>query len=743
MLIPCNFFQETDFVCFDTGYDKFNNYDIDLLLGSSLEDNDSENEGTSDQIQVAEGAQKETQPSAEEATDSEKQTEHHDNDEDFVLDDQSASLPELDVETESPSTSEVESETAATPDANERPTEDTEVVQKNTVESVLENIVLERSETKDIPAKSEEESVAKVDDVSENEPVSISEGVQIPELQTTLGATFDAVATDEDITKNVTPYEEEGSEYGRNPPEDDVDVKVETPLLSFSEEAVTTPAFDYLKKHESPPTIHDDKQEGAEEKNMWTSLGDAVFSVVTGGETTARDLSSEEDEDDDDEEEEATAKVPQSFEEAKEDVEDPASVELPKEPDNIEPVLQDLPSSSVPKDNKETNSDSEKLSYDSADESEGEVIGPEEAWEETLKPTEVGTRLVDPVSQDDASAVPEAQESDLKTAEEPIEHKEEEDEVSIDSDVDDNAGIQDSVATEHSEDLDSELAENKMVNDQELASTETHLDPSTEEMQSENLDVKDDGNTVDLSIPDQIHDHLMTGLVSNKSQPELSVKEPEIHEELLLEELEGDKDTKIEEEEEEELLEDENALSLSQSNDTDSEKPSPETTLPTVSTPEPEYSDSVMRLTLLRDHFTEEKMEQIQKLLGLKNLFKVEAMFSDLDTELQATRRSHAGTTQDIENALEGILEASENTILDDIEKMLDSQGTKHNYDQHMDVSTMDEETEILDDFQELAFSLRQKYSTASDSTPLATEKETDIHQGWFVSYYFTLSIWY
>ncbi|KAG8011441.1 Transport and Golgi organization protein 1-like protein [Nibea albiflora] len=154
---------------------------------------------------------------------------------------------------------------------------------------------------------------------------------------------------------------------------------------------------------------------------------------------------------------------------------------------------------------------------------------------------------------------------------------------------------------------------------------------------------------------------------------------------------------------------------------------SPETI---VSSPEPEYSESVMRLTLLRDHFTEEKMERIQKLLGLKNLFKVEAMFSDLDTELHATRRTLTGThAQDIENALEGILEASENTILDEIEKMLDNQGTKHSYDQHMDTSSMDEETEILDDFQELAFSLRQKYSTASDSTPLATEKPSDIDQ--------------
>uniref|UniRef100_H3DG50 Nuclear pore complex interacting protein N-terminal domain-containing protein n=1 Tax=Tetraodon nigroviridis TaxID=99883 RepID=H3DG50_TETNG len=145
------------------------------------------------------------------------------------------------------------------------------------------------------------------------------------------------------------------------------------------------------------------------------------------------------------------------------------------------------------------------------------------------------------------------------------------------------------------------------------------------------------------------------------------------------------------------------------------------------SSPEPEYSESVLRLTLLRDHFTQEKMEQIQKLLGLKNLFKLEAMFSDLDTELQATRRTHTGDTQDIENALETILETSENAILDEIERMLDGQETNPNYDQNLDSSDVDEETEILDDFQELAFSLRQKYSTVSDSTPLAR----DIAQGW------------
>ncbi|XP_038582985.1 transport and Golgi organization protein 1 homolog isoform X2 [Micropterus salmoides] len=915
--------EETDFVCFDTGYDKFHNYDIDSLLGSSLEENDSENTGKSDPIQVAEGTQEELQPSADEATDREKQTEHHDNSEDLVLYDQSASLSELDVATESYSKPVADSDTAATSDAIERAAED--------------------SETKDAPTKSEVRSVSKDDFVSENEPVSISEGmqipqlkttlgttfdavasdeeitkkvtpyeeeesdyvenppkdeidvevetpllsfseqastpasdsikisegvqipqlkttlgttfdavasdeeitkkvtpyeeeesdyvenppkdeidvevetpllsfseqastpvsdsikisegvqipqlkttlgttfdavasdeeitkkvtpyeeeesdyvenppkdeidvevetpllsfseqastpasdsikisegVQIPQLKTTLGTTFDAVASDEEITKKVTPYEEEESNYVENPPKDDVDVKVETPLLSFSEQPVSTPASDSIRKPESPPTTHDDKPETEEEKSMWTSFGDAVFSVVTGGEKTAQDFSSEED---DEEEEEAASEAPQSFEEAKKNIEKPVSVELAKEPENIEPVLQDPANpSSVQTDNKEMDSDSEKHLFDRDDEDEGEVIGPEETLEPTDEPiphqTEASTKSVDPISQDDTSSIPEAQKSDLKTADEPFGHKEEEEE---DSEVcNSNTDVQDSsVEMEHNEDLDNELAENKEVSNQELASTETQQDTSTEDS-----DVKDEEYTIDDSLSNQIHNYSMTDLESNDGQPELSVEEPESHEEVFTEVWEDEKDP---EEEKEELLEDENALSSSQSDDT-SDKPSPETTLPTALTPEPEYSDSVLRLTLLRDHFTEESMDRIQKLLGLKNLFKVEAMFSDLDIELQATRLSSTGTMQDIENALEGILEASENAILDEIEKMLDSQGAKHSNDQHMD-SGLDEETEILDDFQELAFSLRQKYSTASDSTPLATEKASDIDQG-------------
>ncbi|XP_070705105.1 transport and Golgi organization protein 1 homolog isoform X2 [Pempheris klunzingeri] len=687
--------EETDFVCFDTGYDKFDNYDIDLLLGSSSGENDDVNKETSDQIEVAEG-----------------ETHHHpDKSEDLdkVPDDQSASLSELAVETESPSTKAVESDTTAIPDATGKPAEDTDVEQKDAAQSVLE---------KDTATTSEVESEPEDDSASENEPVSISEGVQIPVLKTTLGTTFDAVTTNDEITTRVTPYEEEESEDVESPPEDDIDVKVEIPLLSFSDEAASTPASDSFKMHESPPTTHDDKPEAAEEKNMWTTLGDAVFSAVTGVEKTAHDLSSEEDEDDEDEEEIPASNTSQSFEEARKRVAESLSVESAKEPDKY---LYDHDDD------------------DDDDDDEEEVIGPAGAREETLQPTdepihhqaEESTVSVDLVSQDDTSALSEIQNPDIETSDELTEHKEEKKDVSEDAEISsDNVNVQDGgVATEHSEDSEDELAET--VTDQELSSTETetHQDLFTDETQSNNSDVKDDEKTIDNSLPGQIHDHLMTDMESNNSQPEVPVKEPEIHEELLTEEWVDEREPQMEEEKEEEkeeLLEDENALSFSQSDHADPDKPSPETP---ASTPEPEYSSSVMRLTLLRGHFTEEKMERIQKLLGLKNLWKMEDMFTDLDTELQATRLSHSATTQDIENALESVLETSEDTILDEIEKMLDSRDTKHNYDQHEDKSSVDEETEILDDFQELAFSLRQKYSTASDSTPLATEKESHLDQ--------------
>lgn len=707
----CLILQETDFVCFETGYDKFNNYDVDVLLSSSLKGNsDDEMKGVSDQRRVTE----ETQPATDEVAGNEEQREHRDNPEDLMRDDPSASEPEPrpDGETDPASVSEVEFELASEPE--ERPEGDAHEMQETFVESLPEEEKSESSESKDGPMTSEEETEAELHS-SEKEPVTISEAAQVPELKTTFGTTFDAVATDEETTTNVTPYEEEEREFEEKPPEDDADFTLpgETPLLSLSQEALTTPASEDLRQQESPPAAPADDKENPEEKNLWGTFGDAVFSVVTGGERTAQYLSSDEEDDkEEEEEEEKTAlKIQQSFEETPED--ETLTSELPNEPETIEAALEEPPPSSLPNDEKETD-DSEKLSVDPTDEDDGDGTGPEEGQEETSKQTGTSTRLMDLVLQD-STAVPERQDSDLNSAEEPTERKQEEE---VDPDVRDRSANQESRngVIDPPEAVVDEEEDDKMDIDQEMDNSEDHLYPSAEVVDSDSPDVKLSENFVSEVLPDQSHDHFER----NESQSELPV-------ERLSNELDGAADE--EEEEIRHLLEDENALYFLQSNITDSEGLSVEVPPPSFSSPEPEYSDSVMRLTLLRDHFTEEKMEQIQKLLGLKNLFKVEAMFSDLDTELQATRRTHTGATQDIESALEGILEISENTILDEIEKMLDSQETKPSDAQNLDSSNVDEETEILDDFQDLAFSLRQKYSTASDSAPLA--RELDIVQGW------------
>ncbi|TNM94791.1 hypothetical protein fugu_017550 [Takifugu bimaculatus] len=705
--------EETDFVCFETGYDKFNNYDVDVLLSSSLKGNsDDEMKGVPDQRRVTE----ETQPATDEVAGNEEQREHRDNPEDLMRDDPSASEPEPrpDGETDPASVSKVEFELASEPE--ERPEGDAHEMQETIVGSFPEEDTSENNESKDGSMTSEEETVAELHS-SEKEPVTISEAAQVPELKTTFGTTFDAVATDEETTTNVTPYEEEEREFEEKPPEDDADFTLpgETPLLSLSQEAFTTPASEDLRQQESPPAAPQDEKENPE-KNLWGTFGDAVFSVVTGGERTAQYLSSDEEEDEEEEEEKTALKITQSFEETPED--ETLTSELPNEPETIEAVHEEPPPSPLPNDEKETD-DSEKLSEDPTDEDDGDGTGPEEGREETSKPTGTSTRLMDLLLQD-STAVPERQDLDLNSAEEPAEQKQEEE---VDPDVHDRNSNQESrnAVIDPPEAVVDEEKDNKMEIDQEMDNSEVHLYPSTEVVDADSPDVKLSENFVSEVLPDQSHDHFE----KNESQSELPVEPPQGTEERLSDELDGAADE--EEEEIQHLLEDENALSSFQSNITDSEGLSVEVPPPSFSSPEPEYSDSVMRLTLLRDHFTEEKMVQIQKLLGLKNLFKVEAMFSDLDTELQATRRTHTGATQDIESALEGILEISENTILDEIERMLDSRETKPSDDQNLDSSNVDEETEILDDFQDLAFSLRQKYSTASDSAPLA--RELDIVQ--------------
>ncbi|XP_038843158.1 transport and Golgi organization protein 1 homolog [Salvelinus namaycush] len=151
-------------------------------------------------------------------------------------------------------------------------------------------------------------------------------------------------------------------------------------------------------------------------------------------------------------------------------------------------------------------------------------------------------------------------------------------------------------------------------------------------------------------------------------------------------------------------------------NDAESHTPSlKDKVLDPLPNKETEYSDNVLRLTLLRDRCKEEDMERLQKILGPVNLFRLEFLFFDL--ELKAARLSQTNAREDIEKVLEAILEASETPILDEIERMLDAH---ENADQQQESGEFVEEASILDDFQEFVFTLRQNYSTARNSAPMA-----------------------
>ncbi|MGH0118070.1 UNVERIFIED_CONTAM: hypothetical protein FKN15_052075 [Acipenser sinensis] len=134
---------------------------------------------------------------------------------------------------------------------------------------------------------------------------------------------------------------------------------------------------------------------------------------------------------------------------------------------------------------------------------------------------------------------------------------------------------------------------------------------------------------------------------------------------------------------------------------------------------QPDYSDGVRQLTLLKGLFDEKHVERFLNYLTPQHILLVEAMFHDLEDELKLTRQT-SKNKEDIEKSLDRILESSVTRILDEIEKMVDERQVKYAEMVEMDKNMFDEKAAVFDDFQEMAFHLRQKYSTASDSTPLA-----------------------
>ncbi|XP_043916114.1 transport and Golgi organization protein 1 homolog [Protopterus annectens] len=134
---------------------------------------------------------------------------------------------------------------------------------------------------------------------------------------------------------------------------------------------------------------------------------------------------------------------------------------------------------------------------------------------------------------------------------------------------------------------------------------------------------------------------------------------------------------------------------------------------------EPVYSESVNQLTILKAHFDDKHFERFHKFLGLQNILQVEAMFQDMEAELKLVRKNDF-SYEKTEEALDRIFESSESSILKVVEEVLDQREVQSEDIMEADKSMFDEESSLLDDFQELAYILRQKYSSLSDSTPFA-----------------------
>ncbi|XP_058021444.1 transport and Golgi organization protein 1 homolog isoform X2 [Ahaetulla prasina] len=134
---------------------------------------------------------------------------------------------------------------------------------------------------------------------------------------------------------------------------------------------------------------------------------------------------------------------------------------------------------------------------------------------------------------------------------------------------------------------------------------------------------------------------------------------------------------------------------------------------------EPEYSESVTQLVIMKEFLDEKRIARLKKYLGQQHLYKIEHLFHDMELELMLAQK-HSDNQEDTEKALDQILESSESNILDILSKVLDSRELE-NKEEIKEIDLFDEEAALMDDIQELMYSLRQKYSPVSESVPLAS----------------------
>ncbi|XP_062346431.1 transport and Golgi organization protein 1 homolog isoform X3 [Cinclus cinclus] len=141
-----------------------------------------------------------------------------------------------------------------------------------------------------------------------------------------------------------------------------------------------------------------------------------------------------------------------------------------------------------------------------------------------------------------------------------------------------------------------------------------------------------------------------------------------------------------------------------------------------------DFSESVKQLSIIRDFLDEKRVMRLQKYLGLQHVVRIEAMFHDMKVEMELAQKA-SQNNEDTEKALDEILEFSESSIMDVVGKVLDSRVAENKEEVVKEMDLFDEESALMDDIQELIYSLRSKYSSAGESVPLASPPEWEDDQ--------------
>ncbi|XP_074846025.1 transport and Golgi organization protein 1 homolog isoform X2 [Carettochelys insculpta] len=138
---------------------------------------------------------------------------------------------------------------------------------------------------------------------------------------------------------------------------------------------------------------------------------------------------------------------------------------------------------------------------------------------------------------------------------------------------------------------------------------------------------------------------------------------------------------------------------------------------------EPEYREAVKHLTIIKEFLDEKRVARLQKYLGPQHVVRVEAMFHNMKLELDLAQKGNSDH-EDIEQILDHILTISESNIMGTVEKVLDARQAENKEEVVKEIDLWDEEGALMDDVQELIYSLRHKYSSASESAPLTSVPE-------------------